>query len=110
MMPQPDRQGLDKWIDKEVVSADGETVGRVKRFLIERVTEVPAWAVVQGGLLESRQYVVPLGGASFELDRIVVEPSRSQVADAPEVEIEGDTLSPDGEKALDGHFGLGGSA
>ena len=108
MMPQPERQGLDKWMDKEVVSSDGESIGRVKRFLIERVTEVPAWAVVQGGVLEGRQSIVPLGGATFEPDRIIAEPSQSQIASAPDFEIDGDALTPESEEALDGHFGLGG--
>ena len=107
MMPNQERQGLDKWLGADVVSQDDQTIGKVERYLMDRLTEVPTWVVVDAGILSLTQWVVPVGGAAFEEGRIVVAAPKDIVESQPEVHIEGNVLEPEGEKALEEHYGLG---
>ena len=107
MMPNPQREGLDGWLGADVVSQDNQEVGKVERYLLDRITEVPTWIVVDGGLLGLNRRIVPLGGASFEDGRIVIASAQDIVASQPQAQIDGDVLEPDDETALSEHFGLG---
>jgi hypothetical protein len=107
MMPNEDRQGLDKWLGADVVSQDNQPLGKVDRYLIDRLTEVQTWIVVDAGLLGLTHRIVPLGGATFEDGRIVVAAPQKTVESQPRADIDGDVLEPDAETALSDHYGLG---
>jgi hypothetical protein len=109
MMPNPQREGLDKWLGADVVSQDNQEIGKVERYLLDRLTEVPTWIVVDGGLLGLNRHIVPLGGASFEDGRIVIAAAQHIVASQPNAHIDGDVLEPEDETALSEHYGLGAS-
>ena len=107
MMPNQERQGLDKWLGADVVSQDNQAIGKVERYLIDRLTEVPTWIVVDAGVLGLTRRVVPVGGAAFEDGRIVVAAPQHIVESQPDAQIDGDVLEPEGETALEEHYGLG---
>ena len=109
MMPNQERQGLDKWLGADVVSRDNQTIGKVERYLIDRLTEVPTWIVVDAGILGLTRRFVPVGGASFEDGRILVATDQGTIESQPDAEVDGDTLVPEAETALSEHYGLGAS-
>ena len=106
MMPERQLQGAEKFLDRDVISADGKRIGTASRIIEGRVNEVPEWIVVDSGLLNRKHTIVPLAGAELRDDE-VLSPFASDVIDAqPEVG-NGDELSPEEEDALNRHFGLG---
>ena len=107
MMPNQERQGLDKWLGADVVSQDNQALGKVERYLMDRLTEVPTWIVVDAGLLGLTHRIVPVGGAAFEDGRIVVAAQQRIVESQPDAHIDGNVLEPEAETALSEHYGLG---
>jgi hypothetical protein len=107
MMPNREDHGLGKWVGAEVVSRDNQEVGRVERYLIDRLTEVPTWIVVDAGVLGLTHRIVPVGGATFEDRRIVLAIPQHVIATQPDAHIEGDVLASDDELALAEYYGLG---
>jgi hypothetical protein len=109
MMANLPPQGVDKYLDREVVTSDGAKLGIAAKLLKNRVSEIPAWIVVEAGLLGRKRYVVPLAGSELNEDSVLISYSNDQVTAAPQAEPddETDTLTPDDEDALDRHFNLG---
>jgi hypothetical protein len=107
MMPNQERQGLDKWLGADVVSQDNQSIGKVERYLMDRLSEVPTWIVVDAGILGLTRRIVPVGGASFEDGRVVVAAQQYVVESQPDAHIDGDVLEADAETALSAHYGLG---
>jgi hypothetical protein len=109
MMADRPPQGAEKYLYREVVTSDGAKIGVAAKLLKNRVSEIPAWIVVEAGLLGRKRYVVPLAGSDLNEDSILLGYSNDQVTAAPQADPddETDTLRPDDEDALDRHFNLG---
>jgi hypothetical protein len=107
MMPNPQREGLDKWLGADVLSRDNQSIGKVDRYLLDRLSEVPTWIVVDRGLFGLTHRIVPVGGATFEDGRIVLAAPQHVIETQPDVHIDGDVLEAEGETALSEHYGLG---
>jgi len=112
MMADRPPQGADKYLDREVMTSDGARLGVAAKLLKNRVSEVPAWIIVEAGLLGRKHFVVPLAGSDLNEESITIGYSNAQVTSAPQTEPddENDTLTPEDEDALDHHFGLGASS
>ena len=108
MRQEPARQGIEKYIGKDLMSDDGEKVGTIDEFLKHRVTDVPEWIVVETGFLAGRKLVVPLAGSSFAEGHVEVPYPVNVIKEQPEVEA-GETLPPEAESMLSAYFGLGAS-
>ena len=107
MMQNHESYGLGRWVGAEVVSRDNQEIGRVERYLIDRLTEVPTWIVVDAGLLGLTHRIVPVGGATFEDGRVILASPQHVVASQPAAHIDGDVLEADDEAVLERHYGLG---
>jgi hypothetical protein len=110
MMAEQPPQGIDKYLDREVYTADGKKLGTASKLLKNRVTGVAEWLVVGAGLLGREKYVVPLAGSDLGEDRVNIAYSSDQVGAEPHVEPENDTLPAEAEDAFNAHFGLGANA
>lgn len=94
------------WRGRTVRDADGEKIGTLGDVLLDRETDLPAWAGVRTGLFARHESYVPLDGAT-EIDGDVRVPyPAAQVKDAPHVDPDV-ALDPDDEQRLFEHYGRG---
>jgi hypothetical protein len=106
MMPERQLQGAEKFLDCDVVTADGRRIGIASRIIDGRVNEVPAWIVVESGMLNRKRAIVPVAGAELRDDE-VYSPFASDVIEAQPPLTDGDELTAEDEDELNRHFGLG---
>jgi hypothetical protein len=108
-MAEPDVDTVLDWRGRTVRDADGEKIGTFGDVLLDRDTDLPAWAGVRTGLFGRNESYVPLEGA-VEVDGDVRVPySAAQVRDAPNVDPD-ITLTPDDEARMYAHYGRGSGA
>jgi hypothetical protein len=96
---------LDRWRTLSIVDRDGGTVGSISEFYLDRETRYPTWALVNIGLFGARQMFVPLLDATEIRDGLQVPYDRSQIKDAPRIDLHGE-LTPDDEATLFAHYGI----
>jgi sporulation protein YlmC with PRC-barrel domain len=104
-MPALDPETLDRWRELVVVDRDGAAVGTVSEFYLDRETGQPTWALIDSGLLGTRQTFVPLAEAVEAASALRVPYARQQVRTAPGIDPDGE-LSPEEEATLFAHYGI----
>lgn len=97
------------WRGRTVRDAEGEKLGTLGDILLDRETDLPAWAGVRTGLFGRHESYVPLEGATEADGDVHVPYTAQQVRDAPHVDPDV-TLSADDEERLFEHFGRGSGA
>jgi stress response protein YsnF len=104
-MPALDPQARERWRALVIVDRDAATVGTITAFYLDRVTGLPAWALVHTGWFGDTHTFVPLA-AALEVDgEIRVPYAKTRIQHAPRLEPRGE-LSADDERVLCGHYGL----
>jgi uncharacterized protein (TIGR02271 family) len=88
-----------------VLNRDGDKIGSINDFYLDRDTERPEWALVATGWFGSRATFVPLAEATQEGNNVVVPYTSDQVKGAPNMEANGE-LSPREERDLYNYYGL----
>jgi len=109
MFPERRPHGIERYLGKDLVSANGEKLGKIDRFIENRLTGVPQWMVVETGLFGNRDLVIPLADSSFEEDDVRVPFTKEVIIGEPELEVD-DGLTSEAETILDSYFGLGAQA
>lgn len=94
------------WRGRTVRDAEGEKLGTFGDVLLDRETDLPAWASVRTGLFGRKETYVPLDGATEADGDVHLPYSAQQVNDAPHVDPD-ITLEPADEEALFAHYGRG---
>jgi sporulation protein YlmC with PRC-barrel domain len=89
-----------------VYSTDREKIGTVENIYFDVETNEPRWLAISGGFLSSKSTVVPLHGAGYEQDSIVVPFTKDQIRNAPDVVP--DAISQNLEQQLFSYYGLEG--
>jgi len=109
MMADRPPQGVDKYLDREVMSSDGHKLGIAAKLLKSRVDRVPEWIVVESGLLGRKRVIIPLAGSELADNHVTIPYTVELVHAQPHAEPDNETgtLSSDAEDALNAHFGLG---
>ncbi len=105
-MQTPDVDTVLAWRGRTVRDADGEKIGSFGDVLLDRETDLPAWAGVRTGLFGRHESYVPLEGAT-EVDGDVRVPyTAEQVGNAPHIDPDV-TLSAEDEQRMYDHYGRG---
>jgi hypothetical protein len=94
-----DRRGDD------LFDGDGDKIGSIEEIYLDADTDVPAWAVVQTGLLGTKRIFVPLRDATEAEGGVAVPYPKELVKDAPEISHDG-AISKNEEAALLQHYGI----
>lgn len=105
-MSHPDVDTVLGWRGRTVRDADGEKIGTVGDVLLDRETDLPAWAGIRTGLFGRHESYVPLEGATEADDDVRVPYTAQQVRDAPHVDPDV-TLSAEDEQRMYDHYGRG---
>ncbi len=88
-----------------VIDPEGETVGKVSQVIYDEADAMPAWMVVDRGLLRSEHYV-PAGGAYATPDeRVIVPFNKRWIKAAPRADRSG--LTDPTRRELHIHYQLG---
>ena len=86
-----------------VYSSDREKIGTVDHVYYNVESNQPEWLAVGAGILSHRYSMVPLRGATFEQDGVIVPFTKDQVKDSPDVAP--DAISQHLEKELWSYYG-----
>jgi PRC-barrel domain len=101
-MPSP--LEVHDWHELDVVSEDGEHVGKLVDMYVARDTGEPEFLLVSSGFLGHRLHLVPAAGATRSDDRVQVAATKATIEAAPTVPAD-DDISPDEEERLFKHYG-----
>jgi hypothetical protein len=86
-----------------VYSSERERIGSVDHVYYNVETNEPEWLALGAGILSNRYSMVPLRGASFERDGLIVPFTKDQVKDSPDVAP--DAISQHLEQELWAYYG-----
>jgi hypothetical protein len=97
------------WRGRTVRDAEGEKIGTLGDILLDRDTDLPAWAGVRTGLFGRHESYVPLEGATEADGDVRIPYTAQQVKDAPHVDPDV-TLTAQDEQRMFEHYGQGSGA
>jgi hypothetical protein len=100
----PTLQDVEGWKGRTVVDPDGDKVGTLEEFYLDRQSGDPTWAAIRTGLFGTHTSLAPLDGAGLSGNDVRLGYSKSAVKDAPRPEVEGE-LTRDEERRLFDHYG-----
>ena len=102
------RVDFAEWHGKNLVDLAGERIGKLEDVYFDIETDEPQFGTVKQGSLFVKQHLtfVPLVDVTIGPDYLRVAASRDSVKNAPNIDLEGDQLSPAGESALYHHYEL----
>ena len=101
-MPSP--LEVHDWHELDVVSDDGELVGKLVDMYVAKDTGEPEFLLVSSGFLGHRLHLVPAAGATRSDDRVQVAAAKATIEAAPSVPAD-DDISPEEEQRLFEHYG-----
>jgi hypothetical protein len=104
-MPDVDAETLDRWRELVVVDRDGNSVGTISEFYLDRQSRQPTWALISSGLLGGRQTFIPLAEAMEWAGALRVPVSQQQVRTAPGIDPDGELTTAE-EAVLFAHYGM----
>ena len=116
--PEPDENNLEaaatahvsfaEWHGKDLIDESGDKIGKLEDVYFDIETDQPQFGTVkEGGLLVKRHLTfVPLVNVTIGPDYLQVAVLKDQVKDAPNIELEGDELSPTDESTLYHYYPL----
>ena len=61
----PTLQDVEGWKGRTVVDPDGDKVGTLEEFYLDRQSGDPTWAAIRTGLFGTHTSLAPLDGASL---------------------------------------------
>src|SRR5919202_1551362 len=105
----PTLQDVEGWKGRTVVDPDGDKVGTLEEFYLDRQSGDPTWAAIRTGLFGTHTSLAPLDGATLAGNDVRLGYSKSSVKDAPRPEVEGE-LTRDEERRLFDHYGSAAAA
>jgi len=97
-----------EWRGRNVVTSDGDKIGRLEEIYLDTDSGEPEWATVATGLFGAQQTFVPLVDVDHRRGEVVVPYSKDQVKHAPSVDPDGQ-LAHEEESRLYEHYGIAGS-
>ena len=88
---------------RPVYSRDRDKIGTVEHLYYDVERNEPQWLAVGAGILSNRYSMVPLRGATFEQEGVIVPFTKDQVKNSPDVMP--DAISQHLEKELWSYYG-----
>lgn len=86
-----------------VLASDGNKIGKVEQIWVDRVNRQPEWAGVKIGVLGTKHRLVSLRAAEYRDDAVVVNYTKDEVEQAPEIDPE--SAGAEEELRLYRHYG-----
>lgn len=99
-------EDIGAWRGRDLFDRDGERIGKLRDVYYDVETEEPQFGTLTEGWLGRHLTFVPLIGVTIGPDRLQVTVSKEQLKGAPNIDVEGDELSPAQESQLYHHYEL----
>ena len=96
---------IREWSGQNVVSAEGDKVGKLESVYVDTSTDEPSFATITVGLISHKLVFVPITDAVVGPDYVRLSVSKDAVRTAPAIETDGELLAAD-EPAVFAHYGL----
>ena len=103
-MPSP--LEVRDWHELDVVSSDGQSVGKLIDVYVNNESGEPEFLLVASGFLHNRLHLAPAMGATRSDDEVALGVTKEAVDGAPHIAADGD-LTTDEERRLYEHYDLG---
>ena len=103
-MPSP--LEVRDWHELDVVSSDGQPVGKLIDVYVNNDSGEPEFLLVASGFLHNRLHLAPAAGATRSEDAVALAVTKEAVDGAPHIAADGD-LTTDEERRLYEHYDLG---
>jgi stress response protein YsnF len=101
------REQIPTVLDHPVYDTGGNKIGDARHVFFDDVTGEPEWVSVSTGLFGTSESFVPIHDATVVEDHLEVPYDKSQVKDAPNVDVDaGGHLSEQEEHRLYEHYGI----
>ncbi len=101
-MPSPVE--VHDWHERDVVSSEGERIGKLADVYVDDSTGEPEFLLVTSGFLGHSLHLVPAEGAALQGEDVRVAFDKATIESAPNVHADND-LSLDEERKLFEHYG-----
>ncbi|MDQ2845368.1 MAG: PRC and DUF2382 domain-containing protein [Actinomycetota bacterium] len=95
----------DQTIGAEVVSQDGQSLGKVETLYMDNQTGQPSWVAVKSGLFGTHVSLLPIAATKFDGQTMTVPFSKEQVKSAPHHDPDSE-ISQQDEQELYQHYQL----
>jgi len=96
---------IREWSGQNVVSAEGDKVGKLESVYVDTSTDQPSFATVTVGLISHKLVFVPITDAVVGPDYVRLTVSKDAIRTAPAIEVDGELVAAD-EPAVFSHYGL----
>jgi len=103
-MPSP--LEVRDWHELDVVSSDGQSVGKLIDVYVNNESGEPEFLLVASGFLHNRLHLAPAMGATRSDGEVALGVTKEAVDGAPHIAADGD-LTTDEERRLYEHYDLG---
>jgi hypothetical protein len=104
--PPARHRDLAEWRGRDLIDRNGERIGKLEDVYFDVDSDEPQFGTVMEGWIGRHLTFVPLIGVTIGPDSLQVAASKEEVKNAPNIGLEGDSLSPTDESALYHHYQL----
>ncbi len=85
-MTNPDLQNI---IGRTAVDSEGNKIGKIGQIYLDDASGAPQWVTISTGLFGTKESFAPISGHSIDGDNVVLNVTKDQVKDAPNVDADG---------------------
>lgn len=105
------RQANLTWRGRDVLDAEGHSIGRLEEVYLDDATDQPLWAAVREGTVARELSLVPLADATMRADYVAVRVTAGAIDEAPHIDSARELTEEEAE-SLERHYrpGAGGAA
>ena len=94
------------WRGREVLDAEGSSVGRLEEVYLDDATDQPQWAAVSETPVSRELSLVPLADATMRADYVAVPVTAGAIDEAPHIDSARE-LTAEEAASLERHYGAG---
>ena len=110
-MTNPDE--LQNIMGRTAVDSNGDKIGKIGQIYLDDASGSPQWVTISTGLFGNKESFAPIGGYRINDDDVVLNVTKDQVKDAPNVDADGHLDDAENDRLYEyyaGSFGGGSDA
>jgi uncharacterized protein (TIGR02271 family) len=110
-MTNPDE--LQNIMGRTAVDSAGDKIGKIGQIYLDDASGSPQWVTISTGLFGTKESFAPISGYRLDGDNVVLNVTKDQVKDAPNVDADGHLDDAENDRLYEyysGSFGSGGNA
>ena len=104
---------LQNIMGRTAVDTQGSKIGKIGQIYLDDASGAPQWVTINTGLFGTKESFAPIGGYRLDGDDVVLNVTKDQVKDAPNMDADGHLDDAENDRLYDyyaGSFTSGGNA